>query len=80
VSPDGILNSMSDGNTRLSRYTVTPPEQDKWHKNAYAISKIAPGLRETVDYIRDNTEGLPAEEFDLSVDPALLGSNSKVPG
>lgn len=76
VSPDGILSSMSSGFTKLSRYTVTPPEKDKWHKNAPALSKVVPGLRETIDYIRNNTDGLPGDEFDLSVDPSLLNGMS----
>lgn len=77
VPPDGILNSMSSGYTKLSRYTVTPPEKNKWHKNASALSKVLPGLRETIDYIKNNTDGLPVDEFDLSVDPSLLNGMSE---
>ena len=72
VSPDGILNSISGGYTPLSSHTVTAPKKGKWHKNAVALSKVLPGLRETVDYIENNTDGLPVDEFDLTVDPLLL--------
>jgi len=72
VSPDGILKSLSTGFTKFSRYTLTAPARDKWHKNAIAISRVLPGLAETVDYIEKNAEGLPADEFDLSVDSSLL--------
>lgn len=77
VSPDGILNSMSSGHTRLSRYTVTPPEKDKWHKNASALSNVLPALSETIDYIKGNADGLPVDEFDLSVDPLLINGISE---
>lgn len=72
VSADSILKSISSGNTRLSRYTLTPPEKNKWHKNAHALNRVLPSLEETMDYIRKNADELPAEEFDLSVDAALL--------
>jgi len=79
VSPDGILNSMSNGHTQLSRYTLTPPEKNKWHKNALALSKVLPDLAETIDYIRTNAGGLPDEEFDLSADNSLIDTLSKSP-
>lgn len=72
VSPDAILDSLSSGQQGLSRYTLTPPTKDKWHKNAAAVSAVLPGLRQTVDYIKECAAGLPDDEFDLSVDPSLL--------
>jgi len=77
VSPDGILKSLSNGYTQLSRYTLTPPAKDKWHKNALALSKVLPNLTETIDYIQKNTDGLPNDEFDLSVDPSLIDQRSR---
>lgn len=77
VSADNILQSLSSGQTQLSRYTLTPPASDKWHRNARALSKVVPHLGETMDYIRNSADGLPADEFDLSVDPLLLGGTSK---
>ena len=77
VSADGILQSMSSGYTRLSRYTLTPPAKDKWHKNAVALSKVMPDLQETLDYIRENADGLPDDEFDLTIDPSVLEAASQ---
>ena len=72
VSPNAILDSASSGQAKLSRYTLTPPAADKWHKNAAALSRVLPGLQETVDFIKELAAGLPDDEFDLSVDPSLL--------
>ena len=69
---DGVLKSVSGGNTRLSRYTLAPPADNKWYKNARAISNILPKLKDTMNYIRQQAEELPSSEFDLSVDPELL--------
>jgi LPS sulfotransferase NodH len=77
VSADNILQSLSSGQTQLSRYTLTPPASNKWHKNARALRKVLPNLRETMDYIRNSADELPADEFDLSVDTSLLGRTSK---
>ena len=73
VSPDAILDSATTREPRLSRYTLTPPADDKWHKNAAALSRVLPGLRETLDDIRELATDLPDDEFELSVDPALPG-------
>ena len=72
VSPDAILRSMSGGYTQFSTHTVTAPEKGKWHKNAAALSRVLPALEETIEFIRANTDGLPAEEFDLTIEAALL--------
>ena len=72
VSPDAILDSASSGQAKLSRYTLTPPAADKWHKNAAALSRVLPGLRDTVNCIKELAAGLPDDEFDLSIDPSLL--------
>jgi hypothetical protein len=73
---DGILKSVSAGDSKLSRYTLAPPADNKWYKNARAISSILPNLKDTVNYIRQHTEELPISEFDLSVDPELLSGIS----
>lgn len=80
VSADGILKSVSSGHTKLSRYTLTPPARDKWHKNARALGKVLPSLKNTMDYIRKNADELPLDEFDLSVDSSLTEGRSKDPG
>ena len=69
---DAVLKSVSGGNTKLSRYTLAPPAENKWYKNARAISNILPKLKDTMNYIRQQAEELPSSEFDLSVDPELL--------
>ena len=71
LSPAGILDSMPGGQLALSRYTLTPPAADKWHKNARVLSKVMSGLQETVNYIREVADELPDAEFDLSIDPSL---------
>jgi hypothetical protein len=48
------------------------PADNKWYKNARAISSILPKLKDTMSYIRQYAEELPSSEFDLSVDPELL--------
>jgi Sulfotransferase family len=70
VSAAGILDALAAGESKLSRYTLTPPSADKWHSNASALSRVLPGLKETVEFIRTSTNGLPEEEFDLSVEAA----------
>ena len=77
VSADNILKSISTGRTPLSRYTLTPPEKNKWHKNARMLSRVLPSLEETMNYIRKNAGELPAEEFDLSIDASLLAGTSE---
>ena len=76
VSPDGILDFLSGGRLPLSRYTLTHPAANKWHKNARALSKVMSELRETIDYIRKTADGLPDAEFDLIVDPSLTGDTA----
>ena len=71
VSPDGILASLSDGRLPLSRYTLTPPKADKWHKNAKALSKVIPGLHDTVEFVRMTADELPDSEFDLAIESSL---------
>jgi hypothetical protein len=72
VSADSVLKFASTGHSRLSRYTLTPPADDKWHKNARALSEVLPKLNDTMDYIQKNAGELPIDEFDLSVDPSLM--------
>lgn len=50
----------------------TQPADNKWYKNARAFSSLLSKLKDTVSYIRQHTEELPINEFDLSVDPELL--------
>ncbi len=72
VSSAGVLKSLESGATNFSRYTLTAPAANKWHKNARALSEVMPNLTETVDYIASCTGSLPAEEFDISIDTSLL--------
>ncbi len=76
ISAGGILNALSGGGSKLSRYTLSPPDKDKWRRNALSLEKILPGLRETMEYIKANTSGLPDDEFDLSLDPAPRDAGS----
>lgn len=71
VSPDDILASLSGKGLTLSRYTLSTPATDKWHKNALALAELVPGLADTVQYIRELVPELPAAEFDLSIVPGL---------
>jgi sulfotransferase family protein len=73
VSAAGILDALATGQSKLSRYTLAPPSADKWHSNAAALSRVLPGLKDTVEFIRTSTSGLPEDEFDLSVDAILRG-------
>jgi len=36
-----------------SRYTLTPPEQDKWRRNEPALNRVLPSLEETWNRLRD---------------------------
>jgi hypothetical protein len=74
VSADEILDSISTG-LKYSRYTLTPPAANKWHKNSFALNAVVPNLRETIDYIREAADGIPEDEFDLSLEP-----QEKTPG
>jgi len=66
VSADGILDSISTG-LKYSRYTLTPPAANKWHKNSLALKSVMRDLQEMVDYIRQVTDGIPEDEFDLNL-------------
>ena len=72
VSPAGVLEAIESGSTKFSRYTLTAPATNKWHKNALALSEVMPDLQETVEYIAASTASLPREEFDISIDASLL--------
>jgi hypothetical protein len=80
ISSDRALGALSSGPQPLSRYTLTPPSNDKWHRNAAALSRVLPDLGNTVDYIRKNAEGLPDGEFDISIDPSLLDKSAQYRG
>jgi len=75
VSADAILESLATGKPKHSRYTLTSPAAGKWRKRAAALRLIMPGLRDTVDFIRDSTDGLPESEFELSTDAPPPGSS-----
>jgi LPS sulfotransferase NodH len=70
VSADSILKRLKSGESRLSRYTISPPAADKWHLNAEALGRVLPGLQDTIDCIRAAAPELPGEEFELSIDEA----------
>lgn len=72
VSAEGILKSLESGTTKFSRYTLTAPAENKWHKNAQALSEVIPDLKGTLQYISLCTDSLPADEFDMSIDASLL--------
>ena len=68
VSSSGILDTLTNGQSKLSRYTLTPPSADKWRRNAAALAHVLPGLKDTVEFIRTSASTLPEDEFDLSID------------
>lgn len=72
VSATRILEAFSSGESKLSRYTISPPSTDKWHSNAAALSRVLPNLKNTIELIRSSASNLPEDEFDLSIDTALL--------
>jgi len=74
VSPDAILGRLDSSGTKLSRYTLTRPEENKWHRNATAMRAYIPDLAETVEYIRRAAPELPQDEFDLDIDPAIFAA------
>lgn len=71
ISSTQSIKSQSGDQSKLSRYTLTPPVANKWHKNAQALSRVIPALSDTIDYIRKTVPELPESEFDLSIDAAL---------
>ncbi len=75
VSAGAILASLSKDQPKLSRYTLTLPAAGKWRKRAAELGRVMPGLRDTVDFIRESTDGLPEDEFDLSTDAVPPGSS-----
>ena len=68
VSAAGILDTLASGKSKLSRYTLAPPSADKWRKNATAVGRVLPGLKDTIELIRTLASGLPEDEFDLSIE------------
>ncbi len=77
LAAEKITDAISGAGSRLSRYTLAPPSGDKWHRNIAQLEKILPGLKETTDYIRAHTEGLPAEEFDLSINASINAESTR---
>jgi hypothetical protein len=73
VSSSGILDALTSGRSKLSRYTLTPPSADKWRRNAAALARVLPGLEDTVEFIRTSASTLPEDEFDLSIDAGRPG-------
>ncbi len=71
VSATGILEAFSSGESKLSRYTVSPPSADKWHTNAAALGRVLPGLKDTIELIRTTASELPQDEFSLSTEGIL---------
>ena len=76
ISPDGILQQLEASGTKLSRYTLTSPAENKWHRNAADLREWMPGLADTIDFIRSSAPELPADEFDLDIDPGLSGERT----
>ncbi len=70
ISTSGVVDSLAQGQSRLSRYTVTPPSPDKWHRNAAALGRVLPDLADTIESIKAFAVDIPDEEFDLSIEGA----------
>jgi len=73
IEAEGVLAAVTNGKTKLSRYTISAPETEKWRRNAGALARVVPGLRDTVERIRAATDGLPEDEFELSIDVSTAG-------
>lgn len=71
VSATRILDALSSGRSKLSRYTISPPAANKWRRNAEGLARVLPGLQKTIALIRSSAPELPQDEFDLSVDSAV---------
>ncbi len=70
ISAVEILEALDRGESKLSRYTISPPAADKWRSNAAALARVLPGLQDTVELIRTSASELPQDEFDLSTEVA----------
>jgi len=70
ISADGVIDSMADGQSRHSRYTISPPSPDKWQRNAAALGRVLPGVADTIELIKRSAVDIPHEEFDLSIEGA----------
>lgn len=76
VSADGVLEQVKSSGTKLSRYTLTRPEENKWHRNAAVMREWIPGLADTMKFIRDAAPELPEDEFDLDIDAGFADESS----
>lgn len=68
VSPDAILTALASGQSELSRYTLSPPAPDKWHKNAALLARVLPSLTDTMQRIRQFAPQLPAAELEFGLE------------
>ena len=72
LKKESELVDVTAGHLELSRYTITTPRKNKWHKNANAISNLMPGLNDVMLSIKSHVKGVAEEELDLSIDKTLL--------
>jgi hypothetical protein len=70
ISADGVVDSLAGGQSKHSRYTISPPSPDKWQRHATALGRVLPGLADTIELIKTSTVDIPYEEFDLSIEGA----------
>ena len=70
ISADGVVDSLAGGQSRHSRYTISPPSPDKWQRHATALGRVLPGLADTIELIKTSAVDIPDEEFDLSIEGA----------
>ena len=70
ISADGVIDSFAAGQSRHSRYTLSPPSPVKWQRNATALGRVLPTLADTIELIKKSAVDIPDEEFDLSMEGA----------
>ncbi len=68
TSSADILDTLSSGASKLSRYTVSPPSDNKWRGNIEALRRVLPSVQDTVEFIRSTADELPQDEFSLTIE------------
>ena len=63
----------------LSRYTLTKPDKNKWHKNAHLLCKVMPALHDSIDKIKSKITVFSEADFDLSIEPSLCNLRESLP-
>lgn len=70
VTDKGLLPE-SD-NLALSCYTLTPPRENKWHKNARLLKPVISQVEPTLEIIKQIIPDLSAQDLDINIDDSLF--------